>query len=97
MAKAEKKTTTTKSKTAATKKATGAAKTKAAGAAKKKAAASKKVPETTAPVEITHEERWRMIAVAAYHKAEKRGFAPGRDFDDWLESEREVNRLLGLG
>lgn len=49
----------------------------------------------TTPVEITSEERWRMIAVAAYHKAEKRGFAPGGETDDWLEAEREVDALLG--
>ena len=28
-----------------------------------------------------------MIAEAAYYRAEKRGFAPGHDLDDWLEAE----------
>jgi hypothetical protein len=28
------------------------------------------------------------IAVAAYYNAERRGFAGGRDLDDWLEAER---------
>jgi hypothetical protein len=30
------------------------------------------------------------IAEAAYFKAEKRGFAPGFEMEDWLEAEREV-------
>lgn len=30
------------------------------------------------------------IAEAAYFKAERRGFAPGRELDDWLEAEREA-------
>ncbi len=35
-----------------------------------------------------------MIAVAAYHKAEKRGFAPGGDMQDWDEAEKEVDKLI---
>ena len=31
--------------------------------------------------------RQAMIAEAAYYRAEKRGFAPGHDLDDWLEAE----------
>lgn len=30
------------------------------------------------------------IAVRAYFKAEKRGFAPGHALDDWLEAEAEI-------
>lgn len=33
------------------------------------------------------------IAVAAYYRAERRGFAPGGELADWLEAERE----LGVG
>lgn len=29
------------------------------------------------------------IATAAYYKAESRGFAPGREMDDWLAAEAE--------
>lgn len=43
---------------------------------------------------VTPEERWKMIAVAAYHKAEKRGFATGHDFDDWTEAEKEIDAFL---
>lgn len=32
----------------------------------------------------------RMIAEAAYYRAEKRGFAPGNDRLDWLEAEKEI-------
>ena len=55
----------------------------------------KKSATTTAPLDITPEERWRMIAVAAYHKSEKHGFARGREMDDWLDAERELDELLG--
>jgi hypothetical protein len=30
------------------------------------------------------------IRLCAYYKAEKRGFAPGGEFNDWLEAEKEV-------
>jgi hypothetical protein len=36
-------------------------------------------------------ERARRIALAAYLRAERRGFAPGRELDDWLAAEREVD------
>jgi hypothetical protein len=63
----------------------------------KKVAASKKSKSSkiAKTVEITAEERWRMIAVAAYHKAEKQDFASGKDMENWLEAEREVDQLLG--
>jgi len=82
---AGKKTETKKKKAATSKKTT------------KKVAAGKKDKSSkiTKTVEITAEERWRMIAVAAYHKAEKQGFASGQEMDNWLEAEREVDELLG--
>lgn len=36
-----------------------------------------------------------MIAEAAYFRAEKRGFAPGNDFIDWVEAEREILERTG--
>lgn len=30
-----------------------------------------------------------MIAVAAYFRAEQRGFAPGNEIQDWLEAEED--------
>lgn len=42
------------------------------------------------PVEVpAGEARYRWIAHAAYLRAEKRGFAPGREIDDWLAAEAE--------
>jgi hypothetical protein len=35
-----------------------------------------------------------LIAEAAYYRAEKRGFAPGYDMDDWLDAEAEVVERL---
>jgi hypothetical protein len=32
------------------------------------------------------------IAIAAYYRAERRGFAPGNELADWLAAEREVDR-----
>lgn len=43
----------------------------------------------------TGEDRYRMIAEAAYYRAERRGFAPGHDLQDWLAAEIEVDELLG--
>jgi hypothetical protein len=40
-------------------------------------------------------ERDRLIALAAYFRAEKRGFAPGCELQDWVEAEAEVQRLIG--
>ncbi len=35
-----------------------------------------------------------MIAEAAYLRAERRGFAPGHEHEDWLAAEAEVDGLL---
>jgi hypothetical protein len=35
------------------------------------------------------EDRQRRIALTAYLRAERRGFAPGHELDDWLEAEKE--------
>jgi len=40
-------------------------------------------------------ERERLVAQAAYFRAEKRGFAPGYEMEDWVEAEAEVLRLIG--
>jgi len=37
--------------------------------------------------------RHAMIAEGAYYRAERRGFAPGHEMDDWLEAEAELARL----
>ncbi len=64
--------------------------------APKKAAARKAGADksTTSPVNISAEERWRMVATAAYHRAEQRGFAPGHEVEDWLDAEKEIDAVL---
>jgi len=42
------------------------------------------------PSEADREAHRRRIAEAAYYRAERRGFAPGGEVDDWLEAEREI-------
>lgn len=44
---------------------------------------------------ISAQERQMLIARAAYFRAEKRGFAPGSELQDWVEAEAEVLRLTG--
>lgn len=44
--------------------------------------------------QVTPELRRAMIAESAYLRAERRGFAPGGEVDDWCEAEKEVDALL---
>ena len=63
--------------------------------AKKKTTASSKAKKSPpSAINISAEERWRMIATTAYLKAEARNFAPGHETDDWLEAEKEVDALI---
>jgi len=39
---------------------------------------------------LTEQERYRCISEAAYYRAERRGFAPGSELDDWLAAETEI-------
>jgi hypothetical protein len=49
-------------------------------------------PALPAPILLPHgPSRESMIAEAAYYRAERRGFAPGRELDDWLAAEREID------
>jgi hypothetical protein len=36
-----------------------------------------------------------LVARAAYFRAEKRGFTPGGELQDWVEAETDVLRLTG--
>lgn len=55
-------------------------------------ATPKSVAEKNPPV--TAEERYRMIAEAAYFRAEKRGFLGGDVAADWLQAEAEIDQSL---
>jgi hypothetical protein len=43
---------------------------------------------------VDAETRDRMIAEAAYYRAEERGFVSGYELEDWLEAEAEVDAAL---
>ena len=61
---------------------------------KKTEAAKTGAPATKA---VTPEERWRMVAEAAYLRAEQRGFSGGNPTDDWLAAEAEIDNILSKG
>ncbi|MBP1150536.1 MULTISPECIES: DUF2934 domain-containing protein [Methylocaldum] len=42
------------------------------------------------PVPFPDDEINQKIAEAAYYRAEKRGFVPGYEVEDWLEAEKEI-------
>jgi hypothetical protein len=44
---------------------------------------------------IDPDSRRLMIAEAAYYCAEKRGFAPGGELQDWLDAEAQLKAMLG--
>ena len=46
---------------------------------------------------LTPEARHALIAEAAYLRAERRGFVPGHETEDWLAAEAEVDALLKGG
>ena len=81
---------------------TRAHKGKAASKPGSQVAAPTKSPAKSAPEQrkagapsISAQERERLIARVAYFRAEKRGFAPGNELQDWVEAEAEVLRLIG--
>lgn len=41
--------------------------------------------------------RREWIAQSAYFRAERRGFQPGFELEDWCAAEREIDRLLSSG
>jgi len=64
----------------------------------RKAAAPKKAPAvggaaepkaSAAPATTVHRDE--MVRIAAYFRAERRGFAPGYEVADWLEAQAEVD------
>jgi len=98
------KTLATKAGKTAAKAPTPPTRKAATPAAAKPAAVVRKAPPPAAPAQaprqdaqpsavlkepLTGEARYRWIAHAAYLHAEKRGFAPGHEVDDWLAAEAE--------
>jgi hypothetical protein len=46
---------------------------------------------------IDAERRRALIAESAYFRAERRGFEPGYEAEDWLAAELEIDRALAIG
>jgi hypothetical protein len=47
---------------------------------------------------VSSEEKYRLIAEAAYFRSEKRSFAPGYELEDWLTAESEIEtKISGTG
>ena len=47
--------------------------------------------------ETEGEDKLSCIAVAAYYKAEARGYEPGHEMQDWLDAEAEImEKLKGI-
>jgi hypothetical protein len=83
---------TAKAEPAVKAKATSKAKAAPKAAAKKPAR-----PRTKKSSGISPEQRRNYVEVAAYHIAERRGFAPGNPMEDWVQAEAEIDRLLAEG
>lgn len=93
--KAKKSTTKTSTKKKISKKQSTKKKSTPNKTEKKRVTQSSKATKSSSRTfEISAEERWRMIATAAYLKAEARNFAPGYETDDWLQAEKEVDALI---
>jgi Protein of unknown function (DUF2934) len=60
-------------------------------------ARARRSPTEPERVALTGEARRVMIAQGAYLRAERRGFAPGHETEDWLAAEAEVDALLKVG
>lgn len=74
------------SKKSTVKKAT----TKKKVVARKKTASKKKAVTRKTSIVISNEDRYKMVAEAAYHLSEQQGFQPGMDLDNWLMAELQI-------
>lgn len=71
-----------------------AVKTAAGKTAAKQPRAATARPRAKKANGVSAEERRRLIAEAAYFKAERRGFPEGSALEDWIEAEAEIDALL---
>jgi len=78
-------------------------KNRAARVAAEKARLTKAQAKPTAKVKTaklvsasgaSDQERYEMIAEAAYFRAADRNFAPGHEIDDWVAAEKEIDLML---
>jgi hypothetical protein len=88
----------------ATRRTTEPVRTAASAPASEKAASRRptapKAPAASAAtpgIAVSERARRAMIEQSAYLRAERRGFAPGNEVEDWLAAEAEVDALLRAG
>lgn len=62
--------------------------------AQKSTAPQEKPPRKADRSGISAQERHHLISQTAYYIAERRGFTPGDELEDWLKAEAEVDRML---
>lgn len=43
---------------------------------------------------LSGNQRWKMVAEAAYYMAQQRGFGPGQQDNDWFKAEQMINSIL---
>ena len=67
----------------------------AARPAKPAAPAKTAARRKAAPAVPSRDQRDAMVRMAAYFRAEQRGFAPGNEWEDWLAAEAEIDALVG--
>ena len=63
-------------------------------ASAKVTARNRSAESQTAGAKMVPEQRQQLIARAAYFIAERRGFAPGNELEDWLQAEAEIEACL---
>ena len=67
------------------------------GSTSRQGSAPREPSAARSPIAVPAETRRAMIAEAAYLRAERRGFVAGREEEDWLAAEEEVDALLSAG
>ena len=68
---------------------TPAASTRSRASSRSAAARNHAQPENQ-DSDASSDDRQKRIELAAYYRAERRGFTPGHELEDWLEAESEV-------
>lgn len=56
-----------------------------------------KSSKAKAETNLSEQQRQKYIEVAAYHVAERGGFSDGRNSENWLAAEAEIDQLLAEG
>jgi hypothetical protein len=62
--------------------------------AKAKVAKPSARAKTAAPTAPAVDDRQRRVEMAAYFRAERRGFEPGRELEDWFAAEAEIEAQI---